>query len=168
MKSVQFIILIFLSFSPLIRSQFFSQVDLFTGYGYYEGFVIGSEYCFKQKKHSLNLYTGFDNFNEHHNYTLSAGYNLGIFENRKNYNELYKWQLCATAVYWYLEDEYYIWQAISLVPSLQRNLFLTGKIRIAVNAGPSFNIILYNKRKTFKEVGWPYHIMPEFRILLII
>lgn len=144
-----------------------SRFDFFLGYGFYEGFNIGSEYHFKADKQSLSVSVGFDKLMKQQNIAIALSYNYAIFRSSRNLSDEFKWHLDNKAVVWQLNDEYYLWRALSLIPSINRKFILTRGISTSFDFGPSFNIVLYNKRKTYKEVGWPYHVMPDFRILFI-
>ena len=143
------------------------RFDFFIGYGFYEGFHIGSEYYFKSYTHSVSLSFGYDRLFKQENVALSAGYNFAIFKNHKSNSGGYKWRVNNKVVLWQLNDEYYLWRAVSLIPSLNRRFILNRNLSMSFGFGPSFNIVLYNRRKTFREVGWPYHVMPDFSILFI-
>lgn len=168
MKNFLIIYVLFFYFLSGI-AQHASRFDFFIGYGYYEGFTAGSEYFLKSNKHSISTSMGYDKFisNDQKNISFSLGYNFALFSKNKFDSASYKWHINNKAVLWQLEDEFYVWRAISLIPSINRKFKLYRKIFLSADVGPSFNIVLYNKRKTFKEIGWPYHIMPDFRILLI-
>jgi len=150
--------------------QKFSKLDLLGGYGYYEGFNIGAEYFQDSNKKSIIIGLGYGQFNnlKQKYIAITTGYNLSILRNQKNCINNYKWWLSNKIVLWQLEDDYYLWKAFSIIPAVKRNFILCNKIRISMDLGPSINIVLCNKRKTYKEVGWPYHVMPNCRIMLII
>lgn len=154
---------------PSVSAQTHSNVEFFGGYGYYEGFHSGCEYYFNQRSHSINLSVGYNNIKRYNqvSYSLAIGYDFAIFRDRKNGSDNFKWNVSNRAVLWQLEDEYYLWRAISLIPSISRRFTIYKGLDMSVDAGPSFNIVLYNDRKTFREVGWPYHVLPNARILLI-
>ncbi len=147
-----------------------SNFDFFLGYGFYEGYNIGCEYNFKSDIHSISLSTGYErSLNKvEESFSLTFGYDHAILKNRLNTMKQFKWRLSSRFILWQLEDPYYLWRAISLIPSIDRRFMLSEKITLSVDFGPSFNIVLQNKRKTFEEVGWPYHIMPNCRILLVL
>lgn len=166
------LLLIILSIQVIHKgnSQDTSRFDLFAGYGFYEGFNIGAFYNPRTIAHSAGLsfgYSGF--FNKKKDYiAVTAEYKIAIMRSRINeYNE-YKWHLDGKIMYWYLEDEFYIWKVGSVIPSLARYFSIGKKIGILADAGVSFNLVLYNKRKTYKEAGWPYHYLPNFRIIVMV
>jgi hypothetical protein len=166
--------LVILSFAFLLvvstgLAQSPSKFDFFAGYGYYEGYNIGSEYYFDQRFHSISLSIGYDRLkrNNQESFSLTLGYNFAILRDHRNKSENFKWNVSNRAVLWQLEDDFYLWRAVSLIPSISRRFNVYKSIDMSIDAGPSFNIVLYNDRKTFKEVGWPYHVMPNARILFI-
>jgi hypothetical protein len=165
------LILFFLIFlmCQTIKAQLLSKFNFFGGYGFYEGINLGSEYFFDSKKQSISLSMGFDNFTKKNQENMSVlfSYNLSIFRNYKVDPDKFKWHLNSKAVLWQLEDEYYLWRVVSIIPSINRIFYIYKNLKLSLDAGPSFNIVLYNKRKTYKEVGWPYHVMPDYRLLLI-
>ena len=167
-KNLTLIVLLFLLIQPG-TSQTPSRVDLFLGYGYYEGINIGAEYFLKSYTSSICFSIGSNYlFESKKKYiAIIPTYNIAILRSRKNSEYFFKWHLNNKIVYWQLEDEFYKWKVISLIPSISRQYSISQKLSVSVDAGPSFNIVLYNKRKTFMEVGWPYHVLPDFRIRLI-
>jgi len=168
MRIIIFLIVTF-QLNQISNAQNLSRFDYFFGYGFYEGLNIGSEYFFKSYKQSISTSIGYDKFidKKQESFALTIGYNFAIFRKHKNDSNAYKWHINNNVVLWQLEDDYYIWKAISLIPSINRKFILCRNLSLSFDIGPSFNIVLYNKRKTYKEVGWPYHVMPDFRILLI-
>jgi hypothetical protein len=169
---MRFLFLVILGFllNQTMHAQLTSKFEFFAGYGYYEGYNIGSEYYFKSGLRSLSLSAGYDYlFNkEQKSFSMELGYNRVIYKNYKNEEQQYKWHLSNRVVVWQLEDKYYVWRAITLIPSLQRRFIIYKKINLSFDIGPAFNIVLYNKRKTSEGVGWPYHVMPNFRIICIL
>ena len=62
-----------------------------------------------------------------------------------------------------MENEYYRFNVLSIAPAITRNISVNKKIYLSLDIGPLFNIVLESYRKTFKEIGWPYHVMPNFK-----
>jgi hypothetical protein len=146
-----------------------SRFDFFFGYGYYEGVTLGSELHNKSGSQSLSLSGGyFRRFQkEEETFTFAMGYQHAILLTQKIDSSAYKWHLGCRAVFWRLEDPFYLWKAVSIIPSINRNFLIFKKIKLNLDTGPAFNIVLYNKRRTFEQVGWPYHVMPELRMIFI-
>jgi len=171
MRLIVFLIII-LQISQIGNSQLSSKSDIFFGYGFYEGYNVGGEYYFKTGIHSMSLSLGYDRLinknNNQESLSFALAYNHAILRNHTNRTDNFKWSLSNRIVLWQLEDNYYLWRAISLIPSISRRFIISKNINLSIDAGPSFNIVLYNSRKTFKEVGWPYHVMPNCRVLFII
>lgn len=146
-----------------------SRFDFFFGYGYYEGFTIGSEFHNRSGKQSCSLSAGyFYRFQKNEEtYSLAIGYQHAIFlkQNLKGFG--YKWHAGCRTVFWRLEDPFYLWKALSIIPSVNMNFLVFKKIKLNLDAGPAFNIVLYNKRKTFEQAGWPYHVMPELKMTIL-
>ena len=151
------------------KSQTQTRFDYFIGYGFYDGIFAGSEYFFKSKTHSVSLSIGgyYKYGNNQRYYALSPSYNIAVFRKRKDKNELFKWHLNNKFVIWQQDDDVYKWRVISLIPSLNRQFTMYHKLRISIDAGPSLNIVLDSERKTFDEVGWPYHVYPNFSVRFI-
>jgi hypothetical protein len=168
MKKASLLILLFISFLTL-NSQSRSGINFFIGYGYYEGMNVGTEYLLNSGKSSFGFSIGSDYlFDKKKSYiALMPEYNLAIFRLKKITEITFKWYINNKLIYWQLDDGYYEWKVISLVPSINRRYSITQKLNLSVDAGPCFNIVLYNKRKTFMEVGWPYHVLPNMRVRLI-
>jgi hypothetical protein len=168
MRIILFLV-IFLTSLKFGNAQSMSRFDFFVGYGFYEGLNFGSEYFFKSYKNSASFSIGFDNFSKKNQESFSLGlaYNFAIFTDHVNAINDFKWHINNEIIAWKLEDGYYLWKVISIIPSVNRKFILTKNLKISFDMGPSFNIVLYNKRKTFNEIGWPYHVMPNYKVLLI-
>ncbi len=168
MKHLFFLIIPLLSLQ-IGNAQTSSKFNYFVGYGFYEGYNIGTEYC-KSDTQSVSLSIGYDKikYNNQESFSLTLGYDYAIFKNRKNNLDKFKWHMSNRLVLWQLDDDFYTWRAISAIPSLSRKFNIHKKASMSFDIGPSFNLILNFKRKTFKEVGWPHHVYPNFRILFII
>jgi hypothetical protein len=162
-----FIITISLSQAGLAQS---SRFDFFFGYGYYEGLTLGSELFNRTGSRSVSLSAGyFRRFKkEEQTFSFTIGYENAILQRQITGASAYKWHVGCRAVFWRLEDPFYVWKAVSIIPSLNLNLLIFKKIKLNLDAGPAFNIVLYNKRKTFEQAGWPYHVMPELRMIFIL
>jgi hypothetical protein len=152
------------------NSQSTSKCDFLFGYGFYEGYYLGGEYSFKKATQSISLSVGYDRLlnKEQECFNLGLGYDFVIFKNHKNILDKYQWSISNMAVLWQLEDEFYLWRAVSLIPSIRRKFVIIKRINMYLDVGPSFTIVLYNKRKTFREVGWPNNYMPNFRVAFIL
>ncbi len=164
-----FISCLFLPIVIVSYSQEGNKFGFFAGYGYYEGVNIGSVYNFCSNNHSVGLSFGFDKVYRKHNYYLAGAieYNVSIFRSRVTRFKIYKWNLDGRIVFWHYEDDDYVFRALSFVPNVRRQFSLCEKLSLSVDAGPAFNLVLYSKRKTFEEVGWPYNVMPNMRVLFI-
>lgn len=164
------ILIIFISLNQSGIAQGQSKFDFFLGYGYYQGYNIGSEYFLNPDKNSVSLSIGIDKLAKRNQESgsLTLGYNFPIFKKLKNDSEEFSWHMNNNLILWQLEDDYYLWRAISLLPSVNRKFIIYRNLKMSFDFGPSFNIVLLNKRKTYREVGWPYHVMPNFRILFIL
>jgi hypothetical protein len=155
----------------IIYSSCYSQnqkyFTFFAGYGYYEGVNVGMSYNFSSNTQVVALAVGLDKiFKEQSSYfSTAAEYNISIFRSKVTNYEIFKWYLGARAVYWRYEDKYYIFNAISFIPNFSRQFSLSEKICLSIDAGLAFNLVLTSKRKTFEEVGWPYNMMPNLRVL---
>lgn len=147
-----------------------SRFDFFAGYGYYEGFTIGSELYNKSYIQSISLSAGYLRrfHKEEQTFSIALGYQHAIIPALTIGSSVYKWHTGCRAVFWQLEDPFYLWKAVSIIPSVNMNVQVFRKIRLNLDAGPAFNIVLFNKRKTFEQAGWPYHVMPEIRIVFIL
>jgi hypothetical protein len=146
-----------------------SRFDFFLGYGYYEGVTAGGEVYNRSGSQSLSLSAGYFRLyhKEEETFSFTIGYRRAIGLNQSIDATACKWHIGCRAVFWRLEDPWYIWKALSIIPSMNRNFLIFNKIKLNLDAGPAFNIVLYNKRKTFEQAGWPYHVMPELKMVLI-
>lgn len=143
------------------------SIEFSLGYGFYEAINAGIKYNFNNQD-KIGISFGMDNYiiNREKYYSIIFEYDCAILKRKKTNNQNYKWFWNNKLIYWHLEDDYYKWNVISICLSLNRNIYINDKIFISIDAGPIFNIVLRNIRKTFDEVGWPYHVMPNFRLLL--
>jgi len=165
-----FLLAFFLITCRSVTAVYPDRFDCIIGYGFYEGLHAGSEYKFKSGSQSIGLAAGYSWLKNNNQSTYSAMliYNIPVAGKFKNDQDQFKWFLSNRAIFWNMEDDFYVWKAISLVPSVCRRFAIGNKIAMSIDLGPSFNIVLYNRRKTFMEVGWPYHVMPDFRLVWII
>ena len=81
--------------NQMLKAQLPSKFEFNFGYGFYEGYNIGSEYYFKTGKRSVSLSVGYDGFfnKTHESYSLALGYNFAILQNRKNNLDQFKWRI---------------------------------------------------------------------------
>lgn len=159
-----------LLFNPRISyTQSKNPTNILIGYGIYEGYNAGFELTLNRGYSSFSSSIGVDHlFSGDSRYlALSAAYNVSILRQRYYWENKYKWKVNFRIVYWNLEDPFYKFNVITFIPSLNRIIYLTKKFGISLDAGPAINQVLHHKRKTFKEVGWPFHVMPNFRALII-
>jgi len=61
-----------------------------------------------------------------------------------------------------LDDDYYTFNSLAWSATIEKNFQLTQKIQLSLDAGALINLVLTNERKTYEEVGWPYHTRPSF------
>ncbi|MBN1182886.1 MAG: hypothetical protein JXB49_11400 [Bacteroidales bacterium] len=150
----------------MIYSQREHPFSLQTGAGYYEGFHAGLQYSYFSR-HITSASLGFDKnvFSTGTLVTFTLEHDYGWIHKNSNPEE-FSWTLQGKASIWYLEDEYYKWHVLSLSLTLNRNIILGPKVYLSIDAGPLFNIVLANHRKTFEEVGWPNSVRPNVRILV--
>lgn len=150
-------------------AQFLNRLNVSLGYGFYEGFHAGLSFKLKDSNQSAGISIGAGNvfdFSQKY-YSASVNYTRPVFKNKLTVGGYPKWQFDNTLVLWQMEDSYYIWRVISFIPSISRHIYLSDNLTLALSTGPSFNLVLYNKRKTFEKAGWPYHIYPNLKIQLI-
>lgn len=145
-----------------------SRFDFFLGYGFYEGCTAGSSCISKSGKQSVSASFGYDKFlrPDEETRSISLAWNVSIFRKQVNSTGAFKWYLQNKLIYWQLEDPYYKWKVLSVNPAVSRQFHIYKKMQASVDAGPSINFVLYNHRKTDREVGWPYHVLPNVRLLL--
>lgn len=145
-----------------------NTITFFTGYGLYEAYHLGFNLTPPSKLYSIGLSSGVDNIlNDDAGYfSISIEYNRVIFKKMLNNYSENKWYWNNKITFWKMDDPYYLWKSINICPSICRKFQLTSKFFIRTEFGPGFNIVVYNQRKTFEKVGWPYHVMPSYRILI--
>jgi len=159
------LILVFVSISA--KSQDSSKVYVRGGYGFYEGINLGAGYNFN-KICSTGIMFGYDNFStkDQETYAVTLYFNYAVFYIRKKTCNKLRYYINGKTIFWQLTDDYYKWRVLSLVPSAGCGFVISGRMELLLDLGPSFNVVLQNERKTFKEVGWPYHVMPNASISL--
>lgn len=140
----------------------------FGGYGYYEGINAGIGYKFSYGTQNIGLSFGVNKLFDKNSiyYSIISEYNIAVFRKHITRYGIYKWYIGGRIVYWYFEDEYYIFNALSFIPNFGRQFSLGEKFSMAIDGGIAFNLVLTSERKTFEEVGWPYNVMPDIRILI--
>jgi hypothetical protein len=161
------IILIFLNFFLYTRcnAQNSKRPELLISAGYYDALSAGIQY-----KLNPNISTGF-----------SAGTNFGLYNKQEYYNSDFflnwdikrkndttfssNWFLAANVFNVYIEDAFYKWDFLALVPGIGRVIRCGVKSGFKIEAGPAFNIVLFNKRKTYRNVGWPYHVLADIKLV---
>lgn len=159
------IFVIMIAFS--VKSQDSSKVYMQGGYGFYECINAGVGYYFNDNCNTGFMF-GYDNFSvkDQETYAITLYFNHAVFYNRNNGCKKIRYYLNGKSILWQLTDDYYIWRVISIVPSARCGFEINRRIELLLDMGPSFNIVLHNERKTFKEVGWPYHVMPNASVSL--
>ncbi|MCK4664726.1 MAG: hypothetical protein KAT68_17785 [Bacteroidales bacterium] len=164
MKFKIFILLIILLKPLILFAQNERGLELNCGYGYYESFSVGAKYTYKPEiKFGFLIGTNFNLLNNEKYYSATLENNIAILKQRKDLNENYKWYWTNKIVYWDMENEYYRFNVLSIAPAITRNIYVSEKIYLSLDIGPLFTIVLESYRKTFKEIGWPYHVMPNFK-----
>jgi len=162
-----FLIFIVCLFSLTLLAQNENNIELNCAYGYYESFSIGVKYTKNPElKFGILIGTNFHLLNNEMYYSASFENNIAVFKNKIDSNDNYKWFWTNKIIYWDMENEYYRYNVLSLAPALTRNIYFNNNIYLSLDIGPLFTIVLESYRKTFKEIGWPYHVMPNFKIQL--
>lgn len=164
-KKLTFLLALIL-FSSGIRAQWRSNPEFRLGYGYYESFNFGLSLELRSDNR-IGFGAGTNYMiNNIRYYSVFIEDNLAIFRTRR-YNFIeYKWFLTGKISYWDREDTQYRFNVLSLSPALTRCIPINSKLNLTIDAGPVFNIVLESYRKTYLALGWPYHIMPNVRVLL--
>jgi len=164
MRAITLLTVLFLGFIVLKAQS--NKLDLFTGYGYYENVLLGFKYEYKTGLNlGISVGSSLSLMNQD-NYSLTLENNVAIAQSKLDEFNRFKWFLTGKIMYWKYEDEYYLYKVLTLSPAVTRNFVFNNRLYISIDFGPLFTIVLHNKRKTFEEVGWPYHVMPNIRVLL--
>lgn len=164
MKVKYFFVIFLLCLQLISFAQKESKFELNCAYGYYESFSIGAKYYSKPElKFGLLFGTNFSLVNNEKYYSATFENNIALFKKHKDLNDNYKWYWTNKLVYWDLENEYYRFNVLSISPAITRNIYLNNKIYLSLDIGPLFTIVLESYRKNFKEIGWPYHLMYNFK-----
>jgi hypothetical protein len=172
----------------LITLLHFSHLQLFcqhfefsTGYGFYESMTASTKFV-TSKGVKYGLSVGFDNSIIFQGKYLSAMFDVQKPLLKKYYSGLdyrntlefdkykhgadYRYFLDFKFIYWNLVDEYYYWHSISFIPSFGRNYQFSYHWTLSVDAGVMFNFVLNRGRLNYLNAGWPYKVMPNFRVLI--
>lgn len=156
--------------APIILSaNLFAQNDnkpgLSFGYGYYETFTIGVNYYLKPE-HKIGIGAGSSfMINNEMYYSVYIEDNIAVFRFKKSNTNNYKWFLTNKILYWDMKDSFYRWNVLSLSPAITRSFTINNNINLTADLGPLFTIVLESYRKTYEALGWPYHVMPNVRLL---
>ena len=164
MKLKNFILLFVLLHPIILFAQNEKKIELNCAYGYYESICIGAKYIYKPEiKFGLLIGNNFRLLNNEKYYTVTLECNTAIFKQKKGTKKNYKWFLTSKIIYWDMEDKYYRFNVLSFSPAITRNISINKNLYLSIDIGPLINIVLESHRKTFKEVGWPYHVMPNLK-----
>jgi hypothetical protein len=152
------LLFLFVLFEPQKNlAQDTSKWQINSGFGFYEGFHAGAKYNYRPNlRIGLSLGSQFGIIKDQQYYDLTFQHDWTF---RKKNRELTSWSLDKKLVFWYLEDKYYKWFVLSMEPAIGKTFILNDKFNIHIDAGPVFMVVLYFKRKTFDEVGWPRYFL---------
>lgn len=146
-------------------AQTYEKFEINTGYGFYDAFKLGIIYNFSNRT-GLGVSVGLD-----HKFLRDESYISGSLElisgiKKDRYDEKYCLRLNNRIYLWQIDDRFYKFRVISLNPALTYRINSGKKFYFSLMAGPAINIVVYNHRKTFEEVGWPHYIQfnPGFQL----
>ncbi len=150
---------LFIFLAVELMAQKTGNFELNAGYGFYDAFKIGMA-CHFRHHLSAGLSIGFDNQLLHNEKYISASteFMLSVFRSLKTGNDNHRCWLHNRMYFWWLEDPFYQFMAITYNPCFAYRLDFSKKIFITCSAGPAINFVVYNRRKTFDEVGWPHYV----------
>lgn len=149
---------IFILLSAKLMAQKSGQFEIDAGYGFYDAMNIGIT-CFFWDHTGLGISLGAGDFltgNEKYR-SLSTNLSFPFVRNHQTVYGNYHLWLYGKIYFWNLEDAWYKFQVIAINPAVAYKLYLNKRLFISFFAGPLFNIVVYNHRKTFEEVGWPHY-----------
>jgi hypothetical protein len=136
------------------------------GYGYYETFNLGFSY-YLNPVHKIGISAGSSfMINNEMYYCVGFSDNIALFRTKKDKLQNYRWFLTSKLLYWDMKDKFYRWNVLSLSPALTRSVAINERMNLTMDIGPVFNIVLESYRRTYEALGWPYHVMPNLRILI--
>lgn len=166
----------------LLPDKLYSQhFEISTGYGFYEAITASAKYINKNGN-KFGLSYGYDNsiifkgeyqsimFDYQH--AIKKRYRSGPdFRNAMDYSTSkigpdYRYFVDFKLLYWHLVDDYYFWHSLSFIPSVGRNFELSYRWSVTLDAGIMMNFVLHRQRLNYMNAGWPYKLMPNFRILI--
>lgn len=175
------LLIVFASLSIFNHSIFSQHIEVSTGYGYYES-LTASVKLVNQYGSKFGLSGGYDNniIFSGESKTLMFDYQRPIFRqyfsgidyrnsldfNKHKHGPDSRYFLDFKFLYWNLVDDYYYWHSVSFVPSIGRNFQLSYHWSISVDAGLMLNFVLKRGRLNYLNAGWPYKVMPNFRVLV--
>lgn len=166
MYIIRFILIIFLLFQYFQKNNAQDTIHwgMSAGYGFYEVFHLGIKHNYRPNLgFEVSLGSQFETVHNHQYYDLTFQHNWIFRKNKK----LSSWSLDKKLVFWYLEDKYYKWFVLSMEPAIGKNLKVNKKLNLHIDAGPVFMVVLYFKRKTFEEVGWPRYFMGNATVKIV-
>jgi hypothetical protein len=140
--------------------------SVFSGYGNYEALHIGTSYNFRNNlSFGTSIGTGIESFSKNDAYYSLTLYYNWIIKRKKN-PEPSKWIVESKIIFWYSNDHSYMFKVLSPQPSIGRIFSINKNYFIIIDAGPTFNIVLDYKRKTFVDVGWVNDIVLNITVVL--
>jgi hypothetical protein len=140
--------------------------SVFSGYGNYEALHVGTSYHFRNNlSFGTSIGTGIESFSGGNAYYSLTLYYDWILKSKKK-PEPTKWVVKSKIVLWYSDDKSYVFKVLSPQPSIGRIFSINKNYFITIDAGPTFNIVLDYKRKTFVDVGWVNDIVLNVAVVL--
>jgi hypothetical protein len=175
-------LLFLLLFMCLFPFKLFAQhFEISTGYGFYEAMNASLKYV-NRNGSKFGLSYGYDNSIIFRGKYQSAMFDyqraiLKRYKSGPDYRQSlksekyymasdYRYFLDFKFIYWHLVDDYYFWHSVSFIPSVGRNFELSYRWTVSADAGLMFNLVLHRQRLNYLNAGWPYKVMPNFRLLI--
>jgi len=154
-----FILLLLLTGEKKIIGQTF-----FTGLGYLECLHTGIELPISTRK-TLEFSAGIQPFQwkDQHTFSISAG----IFTRNKlkeSSKKIIPISYGVRSTLWNFENKFNHFVNLSIAPLIRYDLYISKNSGIRLSGGYAFNNVIFYKRKTFTEVGWPRNWLPSFAL----
>lgn len=164
MRVWKYLIILF-CFASLINKSYAQKTDFVISAGYYDALSIGFQHKIQKNiSAGLSLGTNFRLYNNQEYYDFCV-FSIWDLKNKKDTTILTNWFLQASVYNVFIEDAFYKWYFLTIVPSIGKVLKYGLRSDLKIQAGPAFNIVLYNKRKTSQNIGWPYHVLADIKII---
>lgn len=161
MRKILILFITLLTFGSSLAQK--NDLKLNAGYGIWQGFHKGFDLMFSNFSMGMDIGSSF-NTGQLQGESLTLAVDNQYYFGKKNRFKRKNWSIASRVVYWYLEDSDAIWNTFQLCPAVARNLQLSKKLGLTIDAGPSILLYTNKEEKNKNAKSWLFPIMPEVKI----